>query len=231
MALPARKQPPSAQLSLVRPFSDVPRADAFVAGASGDSPSAVGDPVQEWQDAELVALARAGDRRAFEGLYRKHGKYALSLAVRVQGNATDVEDILHDAFLRIHGRLDHLRSGDAFRPWLAKVVVSLVRSRMRRRRVRRMLGLSDVEAIDLDALSAPQASPETRAQLAEVYGSLRSVTLEQRICWVLRYVEGRKLEDVAQLADCSLATAKRRIAAVQQHLMAVGGAQRIEADR
>jgi RNA polymerase sigma-70 factor (ECF subfamily) len=44
----------------------------------------------------------------------------------------------------------------------------------------------------------------------------------QSAAWELRYVDGHKLEQVASLCDCSLATAKRRIAAadaiVRQHV-------------
>jgi RNA polymerase sigma-70 factor (ECF subfamily) len=71
----------------------------------------------------------------------------------------------------------------------------------------------------LDALAHSDADPEVRAQLAQVYATLRLVNVEQRICWVLRFVEGRKLEEVAALSGCSLATAKRRIFAVQERLL------------
>lgn len=164
-------------------------------------------------------LAKAGQSRAFEELYRRYSSYALALAVRVQGHGADIEDVVHDAFLRVHDRLDHLRSADAFRPWLGSVVVSLVRSRMRRRRLLSLLGLSGSEPVDLDALATHEAGPEVRAQLAQVYGTLQTVTVEQRICWTLRFIEGHKLEEVAHLADCSLATAKRRINVVQEKLL------------
>ncbi len=170
-------------------------------------------------DSELVALVQAGESSAFEVLYRRHSPYVMALAVRVQGNPGDVEDIVHDAFLKVHHKLHDLRAGNSFRPWLASVVVSLVRSRLRRRRMLGLLGLSTSEPIDLDALAAPDAGPEVRAQLAQVYRVLDTVSVEEKICWTLRFVEGRKLEEVAQLAGCSLATSKRRIAAVQQKIV------------
>jgi RNA polymerase sigma-70 factor (ECF subfamily) len=143
----------------------------------------------------------------------------MALGVRVQGSPTDIEDIVHDAFLRVHDRLDTLRAGSSFRPWLASVVVSLVRTRMRKRRMLSLLGLSSADPIDLDALVSHDAGPEARAQIAQVYALLRGVPVDQAICWTLRYVEGRKLEEVAEVAKCSLATAKRRIAQVQQQML------------
>ncbi len=183
----------------------------------------------ELSDAELVALSRVGESAAFEQLYRRHVSYALSLAVRVQGHPGDVEDIVHDAFLKVHDRLKDLRADASFRPWLAAIVVSLVRTRLRRRRMLSVLGLMQNEPVDLDALINGDAGPEVRAQLAQVYSVLSGVPVDQRICWTLRYIEGRKLEEVAQLADCSLATAKRRIAAVQERLCQGEGASSDEA--
>ncbi len=65
-------------------------------------------PAAELADGQLVALARDGHREAFEALYRRHVGFALNLAVRIQGNATDVEDVVHDAFIRAQHRMAEL---------------------------------------------------------------------------------------------------------------------------
>lgn len=143
----------------------------------------------------------------------------MALAVRVQGHPEDAEDIVHDAFLRAFDRLEHLRSGEAFRPWLSSVVVSLVRTRLRRRRLLGIFGIAGSEPVDLDALAHHDAGPESRAQVAQLYGTLRQLPVDQRVAWTLRYVEGHKLEEVAELSDCSLATAKRWIGAAQKHIL------------
>ena len=49
--------------------------------------------------------------------------------------------------------------------------------------------------------------------IAEVYRALDRLPTRLRVPWVLRYVEGESLQDVAKLCGCSLATAKRRILA------------------
>jgi RNA polymerase sigma-70 factor (ECF subfamily) len=170
-------------------------------------------------DGPLVALAACDEMSAFEALYRRHAAFALNLAVRLQGNATDVEDVVHDAFLRAHARLGDLRDPSAFRAWLGSIVVRLVRSRLRRRRLMRALGLVDSgEPVDLDAIASTSAGPESRALLAQVYAVLRGMNPNERIAWTLRYVERHRLEAVAELTGCSLATVKRRIARAQSFL-------------
>jgi len=176
-------------------------------------------PLADLPDAELVALAIHGNRKAFELLYRRHATFAIHLATRVEGSSRDVEDIVHDAFVKAFERLDELSDRAAFRAWLGSIVVRNVRSRMRRARLLHTLGLQRAgDAVDLDAVASSDASPAARAQIAQVYALLRTLPVDDRISWVLRAVEGHELETVARLTACSLATVKRRISRAQQFL-------------
>jgi RNA polymerase sigma-70 factor (ECF subfamily) len=172
----------------------------------------------ELDDAKLVALARENDTLAFEVLYRRHASFALNLAVRIQGNAGDVEDVVHDAFLRAHQRMRELRDATLFRSWLGAIVVRQVRSRLRHKRLLNAFGIGSVDPVDLDAIASTDADPETRAQLAQIYALLQTMPADERIAWTLRNIERHRLEAVAELAGCSLATAKRRIQRAQRFL-------------
>ena len=66
---------------------------------------------------------------------------ALHLATRIEGSSRDVEDIVHDAFLRAFERINDLTDRGAFKSWLGAIVVHAVRSRMRRHRLMNVLGL------------------------------------------------------------------------------------------
>ena len=175
-------------------------------------------PTGDLEDDQLVALVRQSDALAFEVLYRRHASFALNLAVRIQGSARDVEDIVHDAFLRAHHRVHELRDGASFRSWLGAIVVRLVRTRLRRRRMLGALGLTGGDPVDLDAVASGEAGPEVRAQLAQIYALLQTLSPDDRIAWTLRNIERHRLEAVAELSGCSLATAKRRILRAQRFL-------------
>jgi len=170
------------------------------------------------EDQELVGRARRSEARAFEQLYRRHAEFAFNLAVRIQGSATDVEDVVHDAFLKAQERLSDLRDSAAFRPWLGSIVVRLVRTRLRRRKLLSALGLTTPEPVEIETIAASDADPEARALLAQVYALLQTMAADDRIAWTLRYVERHRLETVAVMMDCSLATAKRRITRAQRFL-------------
>ncbi len=181
--------------------------------------TATKEGVGQLSDDKLVLLGRQGDRSALEALYRRHAAFAIQLATRIEGSARDVEDVVHDAFIKAFSRLADLEEPAAFRSWLGSIVVFAVRSRLRRQRLMNLLGLGrGADPVDLDSLTSPQASPHTRAQLAQIYALLRTLPTDERIAWTLRYVEGHELEMVARLTEKSLATVKRRISHAQRFL-------------
>ena len=159
-------------------------------------------------------------RAAAEQLYRRHATFALNLATRIAGNATEAEDVVHDSFLKAFRSAPSLKKRSAFRGWLGSIVVYTMRSRLRRLRLMRLLGLNRGEAVDIDQLLSPDASPATRAELAQLYALLKTLGADERIAWTLRRVEGHDLRTISELCQCSLATTKRRIRRAQNHIQA-----------
>jgi RNA polymerase sigma-70 factor (ECF subfamily) len=213
------------RLQLVQPASDPGQPEPPLAAKSFDeedeeTPRSVrAAAISALSDAQLVGLARSKDTKAFEALYRRHVAFAIHLATRIEGSTRDVEDVVHDAFIKAFTRIGDLAEPAAFRSWLGSIVVFAVRTRLRRTRLMNMLGLGrGIDPVDLDSLASPAASPHTRAQLAQIYALLRTLPTDERIAWTLRSVEGHELEVVARLTGCSLATVKRRISRAQRFL-------------
>lgn len=167
-------------------------------------------------DDELAERLARGDAWAAEALYRKYVPAVWGLALRLMGDRTDAEDIVQDTFAEALRDAGQLRDRRAIRSWLLSVTVHQAQRRFRRRRLLRVLGLDGrSEAPLLAALATSQAPADIVLELRLVDRVLRSLPPNQRIAWTLRYVEGCSLEEVAEYARCSLATAKRRIAAAQ----------------
>lgn len=172
-------------------------------------------------DAQLVARAIEGDRWGREMLYRRHASYLLAIAARLLGNRNEGEEIVQDTFVTAFEQLRTLREPAALRGWLAQIAVSLVRRKLRRARLMRVLGLDHgTDDATLATLAAPGTRPDQRAELALVDRVLGTISANVRIAWMLRHVEGLELAEVASACGCSLATAKRRIAAAETAIRA-----------
>ena len=167
-------------------------------------------------DAELVSAAQAGDRVAEETIYRRHVQHVASIVLRLLRDRTEADDVVQDTFLTAFEEIGSLRNGGALRGWLAQIGVNQVRRRLRRRRLRRLLGLELSSAsVGMAELASPGLGPEVVAELRKLDRVLLGLPDEHRIAWVIRNIEGASLDEVALACSCSLATAKRWIAAAE----------------
>ena len=73
-----------------------------------------------------VALAAAGDRRAFERLYRLHVSRVFSLCARMVTDRTRAEELTQDVFVRAWEKLHLFRGESAFGTWLHRMTVNVV---------------------------------------------------------------------------------------------------------
>jgi RNA polymerase sigma-70 factor (ECF subfamily) len=151
----------------------------------------------------------------FDALFQRYVRYVAAVAARLLGHDDhEVDDVVQDVFWLASRRMAHLQDIASARGWLVTATTRLVRRRLRRRRWRAMFHAP----APLHDVPAPGATAEQRALLARLYRVLEQLPVEQRLAWVLRYLEGERLEDVARACGCSLATAKRRIGAAQHVL-------------
>lgn len=125
---------------------------------------------------------------------------------------------MQDVFVDTMRGLDKLADPAAVRGWLATVTVRKAIRQLRRRRLRRLVSLDD-PAVVVDVID-PAATPEQRLVLERVYRVLDDMPATERVAWVLRTMQGEALKRVVELCRCSLATAKRRIAAARTEIVA-----------
>jgi RNA polymerase sigma-70 factor (ECF subfamily) len=136
------------------------------------------------------------------------------VATRLLGRDAEVDDVVQDVFLIAFRGVGALRDPAATKAWLTKVAVRVSTRRLRWRRVRRLLGL-DAHA-EYEDLPDPSLSSEEQVVVSRIYALLDRLPVADRVAWTLRRVDHNPAEVVATLCHCSLATAKRRIARVDE---------------
>jgi RNA polymerase sigma-70 factor, ECF subfamily len=152
----------------------------------------------------------------FDELYAAHARYIAGLAGRMLGRDDEVADVVQDVFLIAHRRFGSLRDTAAARAWLSRIAVRESSRRLRWRRVRSFLRPGP--AVDYDLIVDVRAAPEMRPLAALLYATLDRMPTRDRLAWTLRHLADEGLEAVAEICGCSLATAKRRIAAAETRL-------------
>ncbi len=172
-------------------------------------PALAAVPPPRPDDAELVRGVRAGEAWAASAVWETYASRVFRVAARVLGSDSDAEDITQDVFARVFSGIGGIRDPSALGSFVFSVALRMVKRELHRRRVRRVLRLSDTGHLPESPVDAVDS--EARDALAWLYGILDQLSAEERTAFVLRHMEAMSLPDIAAAMDLSLATVKRRL--------------------
>ena len=174
----------------------------------------------------LVGRARAGDQEALRLLYERHQRPIYNLVYRMVGRE-EAADLTAEAFLRAFRGLKKLKTDEAFASWLRRVAVNLCLDHVKRKKL---------PTVSLDAarsqgdegeqsyleVTEPGRGPEQRilsGELAEkVQQALLSLSPEHRAVIILHHLEGREVQEIAEIMKCSEGTVKSRLGRARENL-------------
>jgi RNA polymerase sigma-70 factor (ECF subfamily) len=168
-------------------------------------------------DGDLVRLARDGDPVAFRLLVERHQPMVRARAASLCANASDVDDIMQEAFLRAFIALDRLREPDRFAGWLAGIVLNVCRGLRRRDPVTL---LPDSPEPPASAFPVPPASSHGQPSADDLdradalREAMATLPAGQRRAVFLHYYAGLpagQIGDQAGAARVSLHKARRRL--------------------
>lgn len=160
-------------------------------------------------DALLAKAAAEGHAGALRAIWDRHSGMVRGLLRRTIGPSAEIDDLVQETFLRLFRLVPRLRDADKLKSFLVGIAVRVAREELRRRRIRRWLTLAGPG--DVPEMTAPRADLEAAEALARLYALLDRVDATTRVVFVLRFVEQMSTAEVAEVLDCSLATAKRRV--------------------
>src|SRR2546428_4380430 len=150
----------------------------LAAARGGAIPVTSADEQRRSREAGLVRRAQAGDRIAFEQLYRDNVGRVYALCFRMAGTADLAEELAQDVFVRAWQKLGSFRGESAFSSWLHPLTVNVALSerRSRRRRMARVMTTDDLRlraAGPVGALRRPRGRlrPGARAGHAAAGGA------------------------------------------------------------
>jgi len=171
-------------------------------------------------DAALARLAAEKDPRAAAALWDRYASLVRGILRRTLGPVAEVEDLVQEVFIGLFRTLGGLRDPDALRSFIVGTAIRTARSELRRKRVRRWLSLTPTGALP-DTEQAGALDPEARRAVKRLYEVLDTIDDRGRMAFVLRYLEGYELTEVAEALGCSLATTKRALAKAQDRVNAM----------
>ena len=176
----------------------------------------------ERDDLELHRSLSAGDRGAFDDLYRRYSASAYGLAYRITGQQVLAQDVVHDAFMalwRAPEAFDPARG--AFRTFFLSLVhhraVDTVRREERIRARQERASNLDPVAVEDPAEGVTDAADLADRRI-EVRAALETLPPEQRQVLEMAYYGGKTQAQIAEEIAIPIGTVKTRTLAAMRKL-------------
>ena len=179
----------------------------------------------EWAaltDQEVVLQARAGLETAYRELIRRYERPVFALLFRMVRDRELAEDLAQETFIKAMNAIESYRPEFKFSSWIFKIANNAAIDHLRRRELDTLSldgspHAETPEAMQATALQigARQESPLDTVEAKELGGAIEAAIArlrpEYRSCILLRHVEGRAYEEIAEILDLPLGTVKTYI--------------------
>jgi len=171
----------------------------------------------EPSDNELISRAQTGETVAFEQLVRRYDRMVLGIANRFTRNTEDAQDIYQEVFIKVYKGLAGFKFQSQFSTWLYRVVTNVCLSHQQKSRRVQQTSLDDIaengQVIPIAAANAAGQRPDQLYQHVEftdrVKDAVATLPDQQRLVFVLKHFEQRKITEIADLMSCAEGTVKK----------------------
>jgi len=186
-----------------------------------DEPSV--DPQAEMN--ALIAAHLRGDPRAFGQIVARYQVRLLNFVYRMIGDRERAEDLVQEAFLRVYRHLDRFDPSRKFSTWIYTIASNLAKNELRNRNRSPVITLEQARPRDEelarpvdfeDKGNRPDDLYERRSLKALVEETVARLAAHHREVFVLRELEGKSYEEIADIMHCNLGTVKSRLNRARQ---------------
>src|SRR5574341_1100 len=199
------------------------------------SPSSPGEftkgrasPLANSGDEELVALARNGDRRAFEELVQRHEQKAFHIAFGFARDREQAKDLSQEAFLKAFIYLKHFDGRSTFYTWFYRIVVNVCLDHKRKTKRAPADEFNETVESQIDPSHQPSKPlPPDQHVFAgqisrKVDAALKTLPGKQRTAFILKNHQGLSIKEIAAVMETAEGTVKvhlhRAVTSLRQSL-------------
>lgn len=171
-------------------------------------------------DSVVVARFLEGEKLAFNELVERYQTRLLNFIYRTTGDRERAEDLVQETFIRIYRHLHRFDQSKKFSTWAYTIASNLAKNELRNRS-RNPLVLFQAIKKNWDADQRPLEWEDNTYRPDDLYrkrhlrsmveSAVEELPEHHRVVFVLREIEGKTYEEIAEITACNLGTVKSRL--------------------
>ena len=187
---------------------------------SGTEVSKTVVPSEKLSDHQLIEATKAGDEDAFAEIVGRYRNPITNYIYRFLNDYEEAVDLAQETFVRVYFALERYHTEYAFSTYIYRIATNLAISELRKRKRRKLLSLTGLFQTDEDSeteFQPPDKRPLPDEDLLEneqsqtIARAISTLPEKYRAPIVLRDVEGKSYDEIANILGLGLGTTKSRI--------------------
>ncbi len=195
-------------------------ADTAFRPAVATPGSATRERLRELDDSGVVSAFLEGESRAFDELVNRYQNRLLNFVYRTTGDRERAEDLVQEVFVRVYRHIHRFDRSRKFSTWIYTIASNLAKNELRNRSrnplvlfqtIRRNWEDDDRPLQFEDPGTRPDDLYRKRHLREVVEDAVEKLPPHHRNVFVLRELEGKSYEEIAEITNCNLGTVKSRL--------------------
>ena len=167
-------------------------------------------------DAENIRLFQSsGNQQAFGNLMKKHKDKVFNFCAYYLGNTDDADDCTQEVFIKVFEKINDFRFKSKFSTWLYRIMINTCKNTKQTKHYRMKNNLRQIDGKE-ESLTNNSSSPE-KLLINEETGTAINLAIQQlqetqKIVLMLRDIEGKSYEEIAEITGFKTGTVKSKLA-------------------
>ena len=171
---------------------------------------------------ETIKRAANGDEGAFEAIYRSCFSFVSNVSYRIVSKKDEAEDVCQEVFITIYRKIGTFRGESSLKTWVYRITINCA-LKYAQRKSKENKGMVELN----DNFPAESQTKDVRHKMDEqkneqiVRDLLNKLSPDQKICIVLRSMEGLRYHEIAETLNIPINTVRSRIKRARETMMAL----------
>ena len=206
--------------------------DVAIKTAPVSAGAAVREQLRRLDDSGVVSAFLQGEERAFQEMVERYQTRLLNFIYRTIGDRERAEDLVQEVFIRVYRHLHRFDRSKKFSTWIYTIASNLAKNELRNRSRNPLVLFQAIRKTWQDEdrplqFEDPSNRPDDlfrKRHLRELVDqSVGRLPEHHRQVFILRELEGKSYEEIAEITACNLGTVKSRLNRARNAFAAIIG--------
>jgi len=166
------------------------------------------------QITDLLCRCKRNDRQAQRELFAQYRLKVHSIVFKSLGPKYDIDDVIQQIFIEIFKSIDGFKGDASFDTWVYRISFKVCTTQLRkkyRKRQPQIVYNSDQVELNADDVYNPLAQLERREIQEAIREAIHKLDPEKRMTIIMSEMENCSIEEIAEVQQVPLGTAKSRL--------------------